>query len=151
MHTPTRTSFPFYTFVLFMCLSAVFLRNSTAQVDDGSVVTTGGSNYTFESIDVPGVEFLAVTASSDFEDYAGYTQSADGEKDVAFTLIDGVFRTYDFRGSQNTYFYALANNGDAAGYYEDSDGLRRGGTLERWRVAEIRLPGCCPDRDMGYQ
>ena len=48
-------------------------------------------NYTFESIDVPGVEFLAVTASSDFEDYAGNMRSADSEKDVGFTLIDGVF------------------------------------------------------------
>ena len=49
------------------------------------------ANYTFETIDVPGVEFLALAASSDFEDYAGYTRSADGEKEVAFTLIDGVF------------------------------------------------------------
>ena len=45
---------------------------------------------------MPGVEFLALTASSDFEDYAGYTKSADGGKMVAFTLIDGVFMTYDF-------------------------------------------------------
>ena len=36
--------------------------------------------YTFESINVPGIDFLALTASSDFEDYAGYTKSADGEK-----------------------------------------------------------------------
>ena len=49
------------------------------------------ANYTFETIDVPGVDFLALAASSDFEDYAGYTLSADGEKEVGFTLIDGVF------------------------------------------------------------
>ena len=42
----------------------------------------------FETIEVPGVDFLSLTASSDFEDYAGYTKSADGEKDVAFTLIN---------------------------------------------------------------
>ena len=60
--------------------------------------------YTFENIDVPGVDFLALTASSDFEDYAGNTRSADGEKDVGFTLIDGVFTTYDFPGSQEHLF-----------------------------------------------
>ena len=69
------------------------------------------------------VNYLAVTASSDFEDYAGYTKSPDGESMVAFTLIDGVFSTYDFPGSQNTYFYALGNNGIAAGHYENSEGL----------------------------
>ena len=49
------------------------------------------SEYTFESIEVEGVQFLAVAASSDFEDYAGYTKSADGKKEIGFTLIDGVF------------------------------------------------------------
>ena len=91
--TQIKSSFLFYTFTLFVCLSSFFLRNTAAQV--------GGSasdNYTFETIDVPGVDFLAVTASSDFEDYAGYTRSPDGEKEVAFTLIDGVFSTYDFPG-----------------------------------------------------
>ena len=48
-------------------------------------------NYTFESIAVPGVSYLQLTASSDFEDYAGYTPSVDGKRMVAFTLIDGVF------------------------------------------------------------
>ncbi len=55
------------------------------------VVASASNDYTFERIDVPGVDFLAVTASSDFENYAGYTLSPDGEKIVGFTLIDGVF------------------------------------------------------------
>ena len=67
------------------------------------VYVISGFNYTFETIEVPGIEFLELTASSDFEDYAGNTQSTDGEKVVGFTLIDGVFTTYDFPGSQNTY------------------------------------------------
>ena len=96
--------------------------------------------YTFESIDVPGVDFLALTASSDFEDYAGYTKSADGEKDVAFTLIDGIFTTYDFPGSQNTYFYALGNNGDAAGHYEDNEGLFHGVILEDGELRQYDFP-----------
>ena len=105
------------------------------------VVASANNDYTFESIDVPGIEFLALTASSDFEDYAGYTRSADGEKEVAFTLIDGVFTTYDFPGSQNTYFYALGNNGQAAGHYEDNDGLYHGVVLENGELREYNFPG----------
>ena len=135
MHTCIKASFLFYTSILFVCLNSFFLPTTTAQVSDGPGIGSASENYTFESIDVPGVEFLALTASSDFEDYAGYTKSADGEKEVAFTLIDGVFMTYDFPGAQNTYFYALGNDGRAAGYYEDSEGLHHGVILEdgEWR------------------
>ena len=135
MHTQIRTSFLFYTFTLLICFNAFFLINTPAQV-----VESVSDNYTFETIDVPDVEFLALTASSDFEDYAGYTKSADGEKDIAFTLIDGVFTTYDFPGSQNTYFFALGNNGNAAGHYEDSEGLFHGVVLENGELREYNFP-----------
>ncbi len=121
---------------MLICFNSFFLINTPAQV-----VESASDNYTFETIYVPDVDFLAVTASSDFEDYAGYTKSADGEKEVAFTLIDGVFMTYDFSGSQNTYFFALANNGDAAGYYEDSDGLRHGVLLKDGELQQFYYPG----------
>ncbi len=117
-----KPNFLFYTFTLFVCLNTFFLGNTAAQVNN----QPADSGYTYESIDVPGVEFLAVTASSDFEDYAGYTPSPDGEKMVAFTLIDGEFETYDYPGSLNTYFYALDNDWGAAGYYEDNNGLHHG-------------------------
>ena len=117
------------------------ITDTDAPVDDPPVATPADLNYTFESIDVPGVDFLALTASSDFEGYAGYTKSADGEKDVAFTLIDGVFTTYDFPGSQNTYFYALGNNGNAAGHYENSDGLYHGVILEDGALRQYDFPG----------
>ena len=121
-----------------MCLNSFFLMNAAAQGGIASV----SDNYTFETIDVPDVDFLALTASSDFEDYAGYTKSADGEKEVAFTLIDGVFKTYDFPGSQNTYFYALGNNGQAAGHYEDSNGLYHGVVLdENGELRQYDFPG----------
>ena len=81
-----------------------------------------------------------MTASSDFEDYAGYTRSGDGEKEVAFTLIDGVFMTYDFPNSQKTHFYALGNNGQAAGHYQDSDGLFHGVVLENGELREYNFP-----------
>ena len=58
-----------------MCLNSFFVGNTDAQVNNEA-----DSNYTFETIDVPGVEFLELTASSDFEGYAGNTRSPDGEK-----------------------------------------------------------------------
>ena len=141
MHIQIKTNFSFYIFTLLMCLNSFFLRNTTAQDSTEPVVALANANYTFETINVPGVDFLAVTASSDFEDYAGYTKSADGEKEVAFTLIDGVFTRYDFPGSQNTYFFALGNNGNAAGHYQDSDGLFHGVVLENGELRQYDFPG----------
>ena len=118
-----------------------FLTTTAAQVTITPVAAPDDSKYTFESINVEGVDYLALTASSDFGDYAGYTKSADGQKDIAFTLIDGVFTPYDFPGSENTYFYALANNGNAAGYYEDSSGLHHGVVLENGELRQYDFPG----------
>ena len=114
--------------------------DTTPQVDTEHVVAPTDSSYTFETIDVPGVDFLAVTASSDFEDYAGYTKSEDGEKEVAFTLINGMFETYDVQGSKNTYFFALGNDGTAAGYYEDSNGHHQGVILQDGVLQEYNFP-----------
>ena len=131
MHTQTKNYFLFYTLTLFLCFSSFVLTDTQAQSD----------NYTFETINVPDVDFLAITASSDFEDYAGYTKNDDGEKFVAFTLIDGVFTPYDFPGAQNTYFYALGNDGRAAGYYEDSEGKHHGVVLdENGELSEYDFP-----------
>ena len=141
MHIHTKTSILFYTFMLFVCLNAFVLTNITAQVNDQPAAASASDNYTFETIDVPNVDFLALTASSDFEDYAGNTPGPDGEKTVGFTLIDGVFTTYDFLGSQNTYFYALGNNGNAAGHYQDSDGLYHGVVLEDGELQQYDFPG----------
>ncbi len=138
MHTQIKTSFLFFTFTLFLCFNSLFLMDIAAQ---DNAVALASDNYTFETIDVPGVEFLQLSASSDFEDYAGSTRSADGEKMVGFTLIDGVFTTYDFPGAQNTYFYALGNNGDAAGHYEDSDGLFHGVVLRDGELERYDFPG----------
>ena len=139
MHTHVKTNFLFYTFTLFMC--SFFLMDTAAQDNAEPVAVLASDNYTFETIDVPDVDFLALTASSDFEDYAGYTKSTDGEKDVAFTLIDGVFTTYDFPDSQNTYFFALGNDGQAAGHYQDSDGLFHGIVLENGELRQYDFPG----------
>ena len=125
-----------------MCLNSFFLYNAAAQENIEAVNASANANYTFESIDVPGVDFLTLTASSDFEDYAGITRSADGQKEVAFTLIDGEFKRYDFPGSQKTHFYALGNNGVAAGHYKDSDGLYHGVVLdENGELKQYDFPG----------
>ena len=145
MYTHVKTSFLFFTFTLFVCLNSFFLIDTAAQVGDGSA----SENYTFESIDVPGVDFLAVTASSDFEDYAGYTKSADGQKMIAFTLIDAEFMTYDFPGSKNTYFYALGNDGRAAGHYEDADGLYHGVILKDGELKRYDFSGAVETQIFG--
>ena len=121
-------------FMLLLCVNFFLVGTAVAQE------ATDPAGYTFETIDVEGVDFLALTASSDFEDYAGYTPSADGQKMVAFTLIDSVFKTYDFPNSKNTYFYALGNNGQAAGYYEDSEGLHHGVILENGQLRQFDFP-----------
>ena len=143
-----KTNFLFYTFTLFLCLNSFFLTNTAAQVDDQPVGIS--ANYTFETIDVDGIDFLALTASSDFEDYAGNTPSADGEKMVGFTLIDGVFEIHDFPGSKNTYFYALGNNGLAAGHYEDSEGLFHGVILEDGELRQYDFPNSVQTEIYGY-
>ncbi len=139
MPNQTKISFLFYTFTLFLCFNSFFLRNTAAQADNQRVGPPL-ANYTFKTINVPGVDFLALTASSDFEDYAGYTKIADGEKEVGFTLIDGVFTTYDFPDSQNTYFFALGNNGNAAGYYVDGEGKHQGVILEDGELRQYNFP-----------
>ena len=148
MQIQIKPSFLFYTFMLFVCLNSFCLKDTAAQVQDDPVGIS--ANYTFETIDVPGVDFLALAASSDFEDYAGYTLSTDGEKEVAFTLIDGVFETYDFPGSQKTHFYALGNNGLAAGHYQDSDGLYHGVILENGEMRQYNFPGAVQTEIYGY-
>ena len=120
------------------------------QVSTQPAIASANANYTFETIEVPGVEYLAVTASSDFEDYAGNTRIADGEKDVGFTLIDGVFTLHDFPGAQGTYFYALGNNGVAAGHYQDSEGLYHGVILENGELRQYDFPGAVETEIYGY-
>ena len=146
MRNLIKIYFLFFMFSMSLCLNAIFPINATAQ----NVPASLSDNYTFETIDVPGVDFLAVTASSDFEDFAGNTKSADGERDIAFTLIDGVFTTHDFPGAQGTYFYALGNNGLAAGHYRDSEGLYHGVILENGEMRQYDYPGAVQTEIYGY-
>ena len=145
-----KISILLYMFTLFLCLNCFFVGNTAAQDNVESTEALASDTYTFETIDVPGVEFLQLSASSDFGDYAGSTRSADGEKIVGFTLIDGVFTTYDFPDSKNTYFYALGNNGLTAGHYEDNDGLFHGVILENGELRQYDFPGAVETEIYGY-
>ena len=141
MTTQIKPSFLFYTFTLLLCINPFLLGNSAAQIDAKPIPAPDGSNYTFESIDVPGIQFLELTASNDFGDYAGNTRGRDGKKRVGFTLIDEVFTVYDFPGATNTFFYALSNDGSAAGHYQDSNGLYHGVILENGELRRYDFPG----------
>ena len=86
--------------------------------------------------------FWEVTASNDFGDSAGNTRNVNDGKTVGFTLIGGVFAIHDFPGSQQTRFYALGNNGVAAGHYKGSDGLYHGVVLdENGELKRYDFPG----------
>lgn len=98
-------------------------------------------DYFFETIEVPGVEFLEVTASNDLGHYAGNTRGPDGEKTIGFTLIDGVYSTYDFPDSKNTYLYGLNNKGQAVGYYEGSDEVAHGLIAGNGEMTRFDFPG----------
>ena len=121
---------PIILLCLILCLAWCIPSQANPQPVPVLISEPSIPHYTFETINLPGVDFLALTASSDFGDYAGYTRSADNEKEIAFTLIDGVFTTYDFPDSQKTHFFALGNNGVAAGHYQGTDGLYHGVVLD---------------------
>ena len=99
------------------------------------------ADYFFETIDVPGVEFLEVTAANDLGHYAGNTRAPDGEKTIGFTLIDGVFSKYDFPDSKNTYLYGLNNRGQAVGFYEGSDEVSHGLIAGNGEMTRFDFPG----------
>ena len=132
MNSPIKTKLP-----LFICLIICFIGYAVARIDAEVPI----ADYIFETIEVPGVDFLEVAASDDFGGYAGNTRSPDGEKTIGFTLIDGIFTTYDFPGSVNTFFYALDNTGKAAGHYKGIDGVYHGVILEGGELRQYDFPG----------
>ena len=111
--------------LLFTCLITCFIGDTEAQVES----ETPTVDYIFETIKVPDVDFLEVTSTNDFGHYAGNTKSPD-DKTIGFTLIDGVFSTYDFPDSERTVFFGLNNVGQAAGFYVDQDGAYHGIILQ---------------------
>ena len=48
-----------YFFTVFVCVSFFFLSTAAAQTQDGPGIRSASENYTFETIDVPGVDFFS--------------------------------------------------------------------------------------------
>ncbi len=134
-----------FVMALTLCLMICFSLDASAQEELQAVPVliseTPIPHYIYESIGVPGVDFLELTSSNDHGHYAGNTLSSDGSKSIAFTLIEGEFRTYDVPNSLQTVFYGLNNDGQAAGFYEDQDGISYGiivqdGEIEMWNFPD---------------
>ena len=130
---------------LFICLIICFAGYAVAQVD----TETPTADYTFESIDVPGVDFLEATSSNDFGHYAGNTRKPNDDKIIGFTLIDGVFSTYDVPDSERTVFYGLNNAGQAAGFFVDQDETYHGIILEDGEFTEFNFPEAADTQPYG--
>ena len=130
---------------LFICIIICFTGYAVAQVN----TETPTVDYIFETIEVLGVDFLEVTSSNDFGHYAGNTRHPDDDKLIGFTLIDGVFSTYDVPDSERTVFYGLNNVGQAAGFYVDQDGNYHGIILEDGELTEFNFPGAVDTQPYG--
>ena len=130
---------------LILFISICFIGYTEAQVESETPTT----DYIFETIEVPGVDFLEVTASNDRGHYAGNTRSPDDSKFIGFTLIDGVFTTYDVPNSQRTVFYGLNNARQAAGFYVDQDGRYHGIILQNGELTEFNFPGAVDTQPYG--
>ena len=131
--------------ILFICLVICFTGYAVAQIDS----ETSNADYTFETIEVPGVDFLEVTSSNDLGHYAGNTRHPDSDKLIGFTLINGVFTTYDVPDSQRTVFFGLNNLGQAGGFYVDQDGTYHGIILQDGELIEYNFPGAVDTQPYG--
>ena len=129
-----------FTFFMAICFTLASVDGNTPlwALSEPSEST---ADYIFETIEVPGVDFLELTSTNDLGHYAGNTRSPDGEKIVGFTLIDGVFSTYDVPGSLKTVFYGLNNAGQAAGFYTGSDKVDHGVIAQDGKLTQFDFPG----------
>ena len=105
--------------------------------------------YVFETIAVPGINFLELTSTNDFGHYAGNTLGPDGEKIIGFTLIDGVFTTYDVPDSLTFGFYGLNNAGQAVGFYQDMDEISHGVIVQDGELTQYNFPGAAETEIFG--
>ena len=107
------------------------------------------ADYIFETIEVPGVDFLELTSSNDLGHYAGNTRSPDGEKMVGFTLIDGVFSTYNVPDSLTFGFYGLNNAVQTVGFYQDANEISHGVIVQDGELTQFNFPGAAETEIFG--
>ena len=106
-------------------------------------------DYIFETIDVPGVDFLELTSSNDLGHYAGNTRSPDSKQMVGFTLIDGIFSTYDVPDSLTFGFYGLNNAGQTVGFYQDANEVSHGVIVQDGELTQFDFPGAAETEIFG--
>ena len=105
--------------------------------------------YIFETIEVPGVDFLELTSTNDLGHFAGNTRNPDGEKTIGFTLIDGVLSTYDVPDSLTFGFYGLNNAGQTVGFYQDANEVSHGVILQDGELTQFDFPGAAETEIFG--
>ena len=129
-----------FTFFIAICLALVPVDGGTLlwALPESSEATV---DYIFETIEVPGVEFLELTSSNDLGHYAGNTRSPDGQNMIGFTLIDGILSTYDVPDSLTFGFYGLNNAGQAVGFYQDSNEISHGVIVQDGELIQFDFPG----------
>ena len=137
-----------FTHFTLICLSFVIVVGNTmlCAISEASEST---GDYIFETIEVPGVDFLELTSTNDLGHYAGNTRSPDGERTVGFTLIDGVFSTYDVPGSLAFGFYGLNNAGKAVGFYQDANQVSHGVIVQHGELTQFDFPGAAETEIFG--
>ena len=139
-----------FRFTLFMaiCLILVSIDGNTLlwALSESSESTV---EYLFETIEVPGVEFLELTSTNDLGHYAGNTRGPDGENMIGFTLIDGVFSTYDVPNSITFGFYGLNNAGQAVGFYQDANEVSHGVIVQDGELTSFDFPGAAETEIFG--
>lgn len=137
-----------FTHFTLICLSFVIVVGNTmlCAISEASESTV---DYIFETIEVPGVDFLELTSTNDLGHYAGNTRSPDGERTVGFTLIDGVFSTYDVPGSLAFGFYGLNNAGKAVGFYQDANQVSHGVIVQHGELTQFDFPGAAETEIFG--
>ena len=137
-----------FTFFITICLALVLVAGNTllSAPPESSATTV---DYIFETIEVPGVEFLELTSTNDLGDYAGNTRGPDGESMIGFTLIDGRLSTYNVPDSLTFGFYGLNNAGQAVGFYQDANEVSHGVIVQHGELTKYDFPGAAETEIFG--
>lgn len=137
-----------FTFFIAICLILVLVAGNTLlwALPESSEPTV---EYLFETIEVPGVDFLELTSTNDLGHYTGNTRSPDGENIIGFTLIDGVLSTYDVPDSLTFGLYGLNNAGQSVGFYQDANEVSHGVIVQDGELTQFDFPGAAETEIFG--
>ena len=137
-----------FTLFIAICLILVSTAGNTLlwALPESSEPTV---EYLFETIEVPGVDFLELTSTNDLGHYAGNTRGTDGESMIGFTLIDGVLSTYGVPDSLTFGFYGLNNAGQTVGFYQDANEISHGVIVQVGELTQFDFPGAAETEIFG--